>query len=169
MTIQCRVSVSGTPADVSVRNFTQSIEKGISSQYIKKYQNTLTNDFQRYISDNMRRAGMEGVQDLEKTFFVNITGQGIVFGTTEPLIANRYEYGWESDDDYDESDYAISTSPRYFMRPAIYKVMQKLGARIKQDIYEDYIKESHNAGYSNYILPEEKHSSSYLNKYSGLL
>ena len=166
MSIVCKLQVSGTPIQTSVGNFTNAIEEVISSKHISKYQNMLNHDFQQYIRNNMYRSGMENVQDLEKTFFVNIVGNSIVFGTTEPLIANKYEYGWEEDDDYDEDNYLMSTSPRYYIRPAINKIMNDLGERLSQDIYHDYSKESSNTGYSNYIITQE---SSYLNKYSGIL
>lgn len=166
MTIYCKLAVSGTPVTTSIANFTNAIENVINSGYMKRYENMLNNNFRQYIRNNMYRAGMEDVQDLEKTFFVNIANNTIIFGTTEPLIANRYEYGWEDDDDYDEDEYLMSTSPRYYIRPAINKIFDELKAQITQDIYRDYEKES-NIGYSNYILTDTK--TSYLNKYSGIL
>lgn len=169
MSIQCKLEISGTPVQSSIANFTNTVEKVISAKYISKYKSTLNHNFQQYIRDNMYRSGMENVQDLEKTFFVNIIGNSIVFGTTEPLIANKYEYGWEEGDDYDEDNYLIGTSPRYYIRPAIDKIMAELGKRLSEDVYHDYMKESSNTGYSNYILADTEKSSSYLNKYSGIL
>lgn len=167
MSIQCKLAISGTPVESSVYSFTKSVNKIANATYIKRYQNTLNKQFQQYIRDNMYRAGMEGVEDLEKTFFMSVIGNSIVFGTTEPLIANKYEYGWEDDDDY-EDEYTMSTSPRYYIRPAIERIARELGAQLLRDMYQEYDKESHNAGYSSYIIADTK-SSSYFNKYSGIL
>lgn len=166
MTIRCDLEVSGTSIENSFKTFSDSVTRIANGNYIRKYQNTLNNSFQQHIRDNMNRSGMENVEDLEKTFFVNIEGNNIIFGTNEPLMANRYEYGWEDDDDYNEDNYLISTSPRYYIRPAINQMAQELGAILANDIYRDYAQESSNAGYSHYIISQK---SSYLDKYSGIL
>ena len=99
-------------------------------------------------------------------FFINIVGNSIIFGNTNPVVANRYEYGWSDDDDYSSNDYLMNTSPRYYIRPAIEQVAEELGTILIQDMYKEYDRESKNTGYSQYIVSSQ---SSYLNKYSGIL
>lgn len=170
MTIECNLQVSGTPIEDSAKAFTQSIKKIADARYIKQYKTLLNNNFQQYIRNNMHRVGMEDVEDLEKEFYVNIVGNSIIFGNTNPIVANRYEYGWDddedSDNDYSDDDYLMSTSPRYYIRPAIEQVAQELGTVLLQDLYKEYDKESRNVGHSSYIISSK---SSYLNKYSGIL
>lgn len=166
MTVQCKLEVSGTPIESSARAFTQSIDKVANIRHIKRYKTLLNHNFQQYIRENMYRVGMENVDDLEKEFFINIVGNSIIFGNTNPVVANRYEYGWSDDDDYSSNDYLMNTSPRYYIRPAIEQVAEELGTILIQDMYKEYDRESKNTGYSQYIVSSQ---SSYLNKYSGIL
>lgn len=167
MSVYCKLQISGNPVQNSAKSFTDSALKVVNASHLKQYKNLLNDNFQRYIFQYMRRSGMENVDDLEKSFFFDITGNSLVFGNTQPLIANRYEYGWEDDDDYNEDDYLIGTSPRYYIRPAIKRITDDIAEILLKDAYQEYEKESQHAGDSQLIW--ESNEKSYFNKYSDIL
>ena len=88
----------------------------------------------------MRQAGI-GDKHFDDAFFLRIVNNNIVFTNTEPLITQRYEYGYYSNDDeyYDEA-YMIETSPRYFIRPAIQQTMQEVGQIMLEEANQEYRK-----------------------------
>ena len=92
----------------------------------------------------MRQAGI-GDKHFDDAFFLRITNGSIVFTNTEPLITQRYEYGYydgndKNNDEYYDEAYMIETSPRYFIRPAIQKTIEEVGNIMLQEANEVYRK-----------------------------
>lgn len=169
MTVYCNVEMSGVNVAERAKAFSSAVNKVANTAYCKKHQNLLNANFKRYIGANLRRSGIYD-QDVENTFFVNITNNKVIFGNTNPVVNNRYEYGWEDDSFDDEylNDY-VSMSPRYYIRPAIKKVADDLANVLREDVYKEYEKEAGNL-YSEIEWESDipnKHN--YMNKYSGVL
>lgn len=167
MTVYCKLDVSGRSIQTSAHAFVKSAKTVANTNHLKQYQNILNSNFQRYLTQYMHRAGIEDIDDLEKSFYINIIGNSIIFGNTQPIIANRYEYGWEEDDDYDEDEYSISTSPRYYIRPAVRRITEDIAEILTKDAFHEYDKEIQNASESQLIWENE--NTEYFNKYNGIL
>ena len=93
MTIDANWKISGIKFENSANAFVTSAQIATSTSTLKKHQNTLNKNFKQYIQDNMLRAGMDA-DNLHDVFSMEINGNGINFINTEPLITQRYEYGY---------------------------------------------------------------------------
>lgn len=149
MSYQAKWTVSGTTLDNSANALSKSIQSITNTNKLKKYENRLNKSFQENIRTNLRRSGMES-DNFDDVFSVRINNGNISFINTEPLITQRYEYGYyngsnDTNEEYYE-DYMIQTSPRYFIRPAIQETLDEIGQLIVQEVNEEYMK---NARQSN--------------------
>jgi len=93
----------------------------------------------------MSRAGMDS-DNLQDVFSLRINSNGINFINTEPLITQRYEYGYyedskdqnSNDENYYE-EYMIQTSPKYFIRPSIEQSINDIGWIMLEEAKKEYI------------------------------
>ena len=93
MTIDAKLNISVIKFENSANAFITSAKIATNTSTLKKYQNTLDKNFKQYIQENMFRAGMDA-DNLYEVFSVKVNGNGINFVNTEPLITQRYEYGY---------------------------------------------------------------------------
>ena len=135
-------TVSGTKIESSTDAFIKSAQHVTNAKNLKKYENKLNKAFKEHMQTNMRRAGI-GDKNFDDLFFLRITNDSIVFTNTDPLITQRYEYGYydnnKNDDEYYDEAYMIETSPRYFIRPAIQQTMEDVGELMIQDANNQYM------------------------------
>lgn len=143
MSYKASWSISGTKLDDSATALTKAINSVTNGKALKKYESRLNTHFQDNISKNMYRAGMEA--DFHDVFFLKIAHNNIIFVNTEPLITQRYEYGYydANDDGYEDymEEYAIQTSPRYFIRPAIQESLNEIGKLMINEATDIYMRE----------------------------
>ena len=145
MSIQANWIISGTNFDKSADSFVKSAKIATNVNNLKKYEHFLNQQFKQHIIDNIYRSGIEG-ENLENAFALQISDGTINFVNTAPLITQRYEYGYyDNDDDYDESDYIIETSPRYFIRPSIQESLNDIGNLMLNEAKKSYINEASKA------------------------
>ena len=135
-------SVSGTKLEDSAVALTQAINSVTSTKALKKYESKLNKNFQENIRTNLRRSGLEA-DNFDDVFFLRISNGNINFLNTEPLVTQRYEYGYyngtnDTNEEYYE-EYMIQTSPRYFIRPAIQESMNEIGQLIIQEVTNEYM------------------------------
>lgn len=134
--------ISGTKLEDSAVALTQAINSVTSTKALKKYESKLNKNFQENIRTNLRRSGLEA-DNFDDVFFLRISNGNINFLNTEPLITQRYEYGYyngtnDTNEEYYE-EYMIQTSPRYFIRPAIQESMNEIGQLIIQEVTNEYM------------------------------
>lgn len=146
MTIDANWKISGIKFENSINAFVKSAQIATSTDTLKRHQNTLNKNFKQYIQDNMLRAGMDA-DNLHDVFSMEINGNGINFINTEPLITQRYEYGYyeeypkdknNNEDEYYE-EYIIQTSPKYFIRPSIQQSLNDVGHIMLEEAKKEYI------------------------------
>lgn len=133
--------MSGVSFDSSSNAFIKSAQYAVSSKTLKKHESLLNKTFKENISINMRRSGMDA-DNLSDVFALQINDGGINFINTEPLITQRYEYGYyngskDTNEEYYE-EYMIQTSPRYFIRPAIEETMNTVGNILLEEAKKEY-------------------------------
>lgn len=131
-----KITSSGTDIVTAKNKFIKSSHQAINN--LKIHQGELNQIFQNNIHKHSTRAGIN--LDLSETFHVVISNGNISFIDTEPLITQRYEYGYYSLDENDiddEYDYFI-TGPRYFIRPAINETLQTVGNFLLNDAKKSY-------------------------------
>lgn len=140
MSYKANWTVSGTTIENSTDAFMKAVKKVSNGQALKKYEQKLNKTFKENIQTNMRQAGI-GDKHFDDAFFLRIVNNNIVFTNTEPLITQRYEYGYyNNDDEYYDEAYMIETSPRYFIRPAIQQTMQEVGQIMLEEANQEYRK-----------------------------
>lgn len=142
MSYQAKWTVSGTKLDNAAEALSKSVQNVTNGKALKKYESRLNKSFKEHIRTNLRRAGLEADQ-FDDVFFLKIANGNITFVNTEPLITQRYEYGYylgsnDTNEEYYE-DYMMQTSPRYFIRPAIQESMQEINQLIKQEVTQEYM------------------------------
>lgn len=145
MSFDAKWDMSGVSFNSASNAFIKSAQKATSN--LKKYESTLNKKFKEHITTNMRRSGMEA-DNLSDVFSLNINGNSINFVNTEPLITQRYEYGYyngsnDTNEEYYE-EYMIQTSPRYFIRPAIQESLNDIGQVILEDAKKEYLNNRRN-------------------------
>jgi len=146
MSNQVSWKVSGTKPNDSAAALTQAVKTVINAKYLKKYENKLNKNFQENIRTNLRRAGVDA-DNFDDVFFLRITNGSINFINTDPLVTQRYEYGYydgtnDTDEEYYE-EYMIETSPRYFIRPSIQESLNQISRLVITDINDKYMKNRH--------------------------
>lgn len=151
MSYQAKWTISGTTLENSADALTKATKAVENSQILKKHQAKLNKHFQENISTNLRRAGLDA-DNFDDVFFLKIANGSFSFVNTEPLITQRYEYGYydehntknnnsnntNSEEDYYE-EYLIETSPRYFIRPAIQESLNEIGNLITHEVTNEYM------------------------------
>jgi len=145
MTVNASWSISGIKFKNSTDAFIKSAQIATNTKTLKKYQQALDKNFKQYIQDNMSRAGMDS-DNLQDVFSLRINSNGINFINTEPLITQRYEYGYyedskdqnSNDENYYE-EYMIQTSPKYFIRPSIEQSINDIGWIMLEEAKKEYI------------------------------
>ena len=135
--------VSGTKLEDSATALTKAVNSITSTKALKKYESKLNKSFQENIRANLRRSGLEA-DNFDDVFFLKISSGKISFINTDPLVTQRYEYGYyngsnDTNEEYYE-EYMIQTSPRYFIRPAIQESMNEIGQLIIQEANNEYMK-----------------------------
>ena len=139
MSIQANWTISGVNFDKSAEAFIKSAKIATNSKTLKKHEQFLNKQFKQHMMDNIFRSGLEG-EGFEEAFFLQVVGNNVSFINTSPLITYRYEYGYyDTDDEYDNSDYIIETSPRYFIRPSIQETLIDIGNVILNEAKQSYI------------------------------
>ena len=101
----------------------------------------LNKTFKENINKYMNLSGIEA-DNLSDVFLLQINDNGINFVNTEPLITQRYEYGYyegskDTNEEYYE-EYMIQTSPKYYIRPAIQDTLNSVGQIIINDAKKEY-------------------------------
>jgi hypothetical protein len=143
MSYQAKWTVSGTKIDDSAAALRQAVQSVSSTKSLKKYESRLNKSFQENIRTNLRRSGAEA-DSFDDVFFMRIANGQISFINTEPLVTQRYEYGYyngsnDTNEEYYE-EYMVQTSPRYFIRPAIQETLDEIGQLMIQETNEEYMK-----------------------------
>ena len=139
MSSQAYWTVTGTKVEDSTDAFMKSVQHVTNGKALKKYENKLNNLFKEHIQTNMRQAGI-GDKNFDDLFYLTINHDSVIFTNTDPLITQRYEYGYSSNDEYNDEGYMIETSPRYFIRPAIQQTMQDVGQLIVKEANQTYMR-----------------------------
>ena len=135
-------SVSGTKLEDSAVALSKAVNAVTNTKALQKYENRLNKNFKENIRANLRRSGLEA-DNFDDVFFLRISSGKISFINTEPLVTQRYEYGYyngtnDTNEEYYE-EYMIQTSPRYFIRPAIQESMNEIGQLIIQEVTNEYM------------------------------
>lgn len=141
MTINAQWDIKGARFENSSQAFIKSAQVASNPNNLKKYQSALNKNFKQYLQDNMRRSGIEA-DNLADVFELQINSNSINFINTEPLITQRYEYGYyngpnDTNEEYYE-EYMIQTSPRYFIRPAIQESLNDIGRTMLEEAKREY-------------------------------
>ena len=142
MSYQANWKVSGTKLESSAEALTKATQAITNGKALKKYESKLNKNFQKNIRTNLRRAGADA-DAFNDIFFLRISNGNINFINTEPLVTQRYEYGYyngsnDTNEEYYE-EYMIQTSPRYFIRPAIQESLNEIGQLIIQEANKEYM------------------------------
>jgi len=142
MSFQATWQISGVQFENSTDAFIKSAQKVTSKGALKKYENKLNKIFKKNIEKNMYRSGMDA-EGLSDVFSLQVVNNSINFVNTEPLVTQRYEYGYyegskDTNEEYYE-EYMIQTSPRYFIRPAIQETMNDVGKIMLEEAKKEYI------------------------------
>lgn len=141
MNIDANWTVSGVGFDDASNAFIHSAEQATSK--LKQYETILNKNFKEHISDNLRRSGMDS-DSFADVFSLHISDNSINFINTEPLVTQRYEYGYYDEETYNANEeyyeeYMIQTSPRYFIRPAIQESLQDIGQIMLEEAKKEYM------------------------------
>ena len=142
MSYQTKWTVSGTTLDSSAEALTKATQSITNGRALKKYESRLNKNFQKNIRINLRRSGLDA-DNFDDVFFLKISNGNITFVNTDPLVTQRYEYGYylgsnDTNEEYYE-EYMIQTSPRYFIRPAIQESLNEVGQLIKEEVSNEYM------------------------------
>ena len=143
MSFQASWQVSGTTLNDSSKALSKAIESVVSGQNLKKYESRLNHSFKEHIRDNLRRSGIDA-DNFDDVFLLKISNGNINFINTEPLVTQRYEYGYydgshDTNEEYYE-EYMIQTSPRYFIRPSIQESLNEIGQLMIREVNDEYMK-----------------------------
>lgn len=135
-------SVSGTKLEDSAAALSKAVNAVTNTKALQKYENRLNKNFKENIRANLRRSGLEA-DNFDDVFFLRISSGKISFINTEPLVTQRYEYGYyngtnDTNEEYYE-EYMIQTSPRYFIRPAIQESLNEIGQLMIQEANKEYM------------------------------
>lgn len=141
MSFEANWDIKGVNFDSSAKAFIKSAQIASNPKNLKKYQSSLNKSFKEHLQDNMRRSGMEA-DNLADVFELRINSNGINFINTEPLITQRYEYGYydgskDTNEEYYE-EYMIQTSPKYFIRPSIQESLNDVGRVMLEEAKKEY-------------------------------
>ena len=142
MSIKAKCTVSGITLDNSANALTKAAQSVTNGRTLKKYENKLNKSFQEHIRVNLRRAGLDA-DNFDDVLFLRISSGKVIFVNTDPLVTQRYEYGYylgsnDTNEEYYE-DFMIQTSPRYFIRPAIQESMNEIGQLMIQEMNKEYM------------------------------
>ena len=149
MSFQANWDIKGMSFQKSANAFIRSGKVAVQPQNLKKHQSKLNKQFKQHIQDNMLRSGMND-DNLQDVFSLTINENNINFVNTEPLITQRYEYGYyeddtvkdtnhNSNDEFVDDEYIIQTSPKYFIRPSIQESLKDVGDALLNDAKKEYI------------------------------
>lgn len=130
------VTCSGTDIIEAKDKFIKSTNVAINN--LQSHQFELNQIFRNNITQNATRAGID--IDFFDSFQLKVKNNHINFINMEPLTTQRYEYGYDTQEDDDESidDVFIETGPRYFIRPAINDTLQYIGYILLNDAKKSY-------------------------------
>ena len=136
-------TVSGTRLEDSANALTKAVQAVTSTKSLKKYENRLNKNFQQNIRNNLRRSGLDA-DNFDDVFFLKIANGCVNFVNTDPLVTQRYEYGYyngtnDTNEEYYE-EYMIQTSPRYIIRPAIQESLNEIGQLMVNETTNEYMK-----------------------------
>ena len=142
MSFNASWTISGTKLENSAAALTKAVQLVTSTRSLKKYESRLNKSFQDNIKTNLRRSGMDA-DNFDDVFFLKISNGSINFINTEPLVTQRYEYGYyhgshDTNEEYYE-EYMIQTSPKYFIRPAIQESLNEIGQLMIQEVNNEYM------------------------------
>ena len=142
MSFNANWKVSGTKLDDAADALTTSVKNVTNGKALKRYESHLNQSLKENIRKQMRLSGIDGM-NFDEVFFLKINGQSINFVNTDPLVTQRYEYGYylgskDTNEEYYE-EFMVETSPRYFIRPAIQETMQEIGQLMIQEANNEYM------------------------------
>ena len=142
MSFDANWKVSGTKLDDAASALTTSVKNVTNGKALKRYESHLNQSLKENIRKQMRLSGIDGM-NFDEVFFLKINGQSINFVNTDPLVTQRYEYGYylgskDTNEEYYE-EFMVETSPRYFIRPAIQETMQEIGQLMIQEANNEYM------------------------------
>lgn len=143
MSFNATWKVSGTKLDDAADALSTSVKNVTNGQALKKYESRLNQSFKENIRKQMRMSGLDGM-DFDDVFFLQISNSNINFINTDPLITQRYEYGYylgskDTNEEYYE-EFMVETSPRYFIRPAMEETLNEIGQLMIKETNETYMK-----------------------------
>lgn len=143
MSFQAKITVSGTRVEDSSNALEKAVKVATSSNNLKRHESRLNKHFQENIRNNLRQSGVEA-DNFDDVLFLRISNGNINFVNTEPLVTQRYEYGYYDSQNYNDEEYyeeyMIQTSPRYFIRPAIQESLNEVGQIITNDVNNEYMR-----------------------------
>lgn len=143
MSFQAKITVSGTRIEDSSDALKNAVKVATSSSNLKRHESRLNKHFQENIRNHLRQSGVEA-DNFDDVLFLRISNGNINFVNTEPLVTQRYEYGYYDSQNYNDEEYyeeyMIQTSPRYFIRPAIQESLNEVGQIITNDVNNEYMK-----------------------------
>lgn len=143
MSFQAKITVSGTRVEDSSDALKNAVKVATSSNNLKRHESRLNKHFQENIRNNLRQSGVEA-DNFDDVLFLRISNGNINFVNTEPLVTQRYEYGYYDSQNYNDEEYyeeyMIQTSPRYFIRPAIQESLNEVGQIITNDVNNEYMR-----------------------------
>jgi hypothetical protein len=142
MSFNTKWTVSGTKLEDSANALTKSVQSITNGKALKKYENRLNNSFKENIRKYAKLSGVEA-DNFDEAFSLTISNGNVTFVNTDPLVTQRYEYGYylgsnDTNEEYYE-EYMIQTSPRYFIRPAIQDSMNEIGQLMIQEANKEYM------------------------------
>lgn len=139
MTFEANWVISGSSIESSSNAFMNAVNQIKDGKVLKKYENQLNQHFKQYVRENLRRSGLED-KNFENSLFLSISGGKITFTNSNPIITERYEYGYSDFDDNNEDfGYAFETSPRYFIRPAVEQSLNEIGNLLIEEANKEYM------------------------------
>jgi len=142
MSYEAKWTVSGTKLDDSAKSLVKAVESVSSGKALKKYESKLNKSFKEKIRTNLRRSGSDA-DNFDNAFSLQIKNGQISFINSEPLITQRYEYGYydgshDTNEEYYE-EYMVQTSPKYFIRPSIQESLNEIGQLMIQEVNKEYM------------------------------
>lgn len=141
MSYEARWDISGVNIDTASKAFVQSASRAISN--LQNHEAEISRLFQYYINENAMKSGIEA-DNFGDVFAAHIHQGAINFINTDPLVTQRYEFGYyegskDTNEEYYE-EYMIQTSPRYFIRPAIQETLNDVGNILLEEAKKEYIR-----------------------------
>ena len=136
MKINCNLEMKGVPIEDSIHRLSNAINNAIDSESLLKHQTELENKLYTYLKENASRANVP--IDIEDTFSLETIGNELIINNSNPYLVNKYEYGYDDENDI--------IPPSYYIRPSIEKFSEDLKNTIRNEVSRRY-----NTSSSSYV------------------